>query len=126
MVAVVLAGCGGGDDGGGGGAQSAQSAVQSYVDAWKNADFQQICDLLSDQFRQQLGGDNCPRFVKAGGIQQPDLQVIAVHENGDRATARLKSGGESGKPAKQEISLVRQDGDWRIASVHPAGGYSSS
>jgi hypothetical protein len=121
IVVVLLLTVSGGDDDAGGGAES---AAQSYVDAQKNGDFEQVCELLSDQFRQQLGGDNCPRFLEeqSSGIARRELTVIAVNEDGDQATARLETGGESGKPTELELSLVRQDGDWRIASVRAARG----
>ncbi len=119
--AAVLAGCGGG---GGSDQQSARDAVQSYVDARNHQNFAQVCDLLSDQLRQQIGGANCARFIdeQTSGNPKRDLEVIAVNENGDHAMATLQTTGESGAPVQVRISLERQDGDWRITELAPGGG----
>jgi hypothetical protein len=114
--AVALAGCGGS------GEQSASDAVQGYVDARNHQDFGQVCELFSDQLRRQSGGSNCARFIdeQTSGNPRQEFRVIGVTENGDRATARLVTTGESGKRVNLQVSLEKQDGDWRIASVvHP-------
>jgi hypothetical protein len=119
--AAMLAGCGGG---GGSDQQSAQDAVQSYVDARNHQDLQQVCELLSDQLRRQLGGGNCARFIEeqSSGSPRRQLKVIAVSENGDHATAELQTTGESGTPINLKISLERQNGEWHITSL--GGGRS--
>jgi hypothetical protein len=110
--ALALGGCGG--DGG----ESASDTVQSYVDARNHRDFQQVCDLLSDQLRQQTGGSNCPRFIdeQTSGSPRRQLKVIGVTENGDRAVAHLQTTGESGNPIDLTVMLAKQDGDWRVTS----------
>jgi hypothetical protein len=115
LVAVILAGCGGSDDSAG----SAENVVESYVDAQSARDFQQVCELFSDQFRQQFRGASCAGFLEeqSSGIPRRQFKVVSVTENGDQATARLQTGGESGKPVNLKISLVRQDGAWRITSI---------
>jgi hypothetical protein len=117
IVAVsvaLLAGCGG-DDGG----ESAQDVAQSYVDAQTSKDFERVCALFSDQFRQQLGGDDWPSFreEQSSGIPRGQFKLVSVNEEGDRATATLETRGESGKPVRLQISLERQDGDWRVTGV---------
>jgi hypothetical protein len=119
MVAAILAGCGGGDDGAG-----AQEVAQSYADAQADKDFDQVCELLSDQFRQQLGGDNCPSFLEeqSSGIPRREFSLISVDEDGDRAIATLEAGGEADQPVRLQISLEREDGDWRVTSVGSGAG----
>jgi hypothetical protein len=119
--AALIAGCGGG---GGDDEPSANDAVGSYVDAQNHQNFQQVCELLSDQLRQQIGGANCARFIdeQTSGNPKRELKVIAVNENGDRATATLQTTGESGAPVQVQISLERQDGTWRITELAPGGG----
>jgi hypothetical protein len=114
VSAALVVGCGG-DDGG----ESARDVAQSYVDAQTSKDFEQVCALLSDQFRQQLGGDDCPSFLEeqSSGIPRRQFKLVSVNEDGDRATASLETGGESGKPVKLQISLERQDGGWRVTGV---------
>lgn len=121
--AVIAAACAAALGGCGGGGGSADDVAQSYVDARNGQDFQQVCELLSDQFREQLGGDNCARYIaeQSSGIPRRQIKVISVSATGDRATALLKTSGESGAPTNLKLSLARQDGDWRITSVGGAG-----
>ncbi|MDX6607827.1 MAG: hypothetical protein QOD14_2367 [Solirubrobacterales bacterium] len=114
--AAVLAGCGGG---GGSDQQSASDAVNSYVGAENHQNFQQVCELLSDQLRRQLGGGNCARFVdeQTSGNPHRQLKVIGVTASGDHATAQLQTTGESGTPINLKISLDRQNGKWQVTSL---------
>jgi hypothetical protein len=114
VSAALLAGCGG-DDGG----ESARDVAQSYVDAQTSKDFERVCALLSDQLRRQLGGDDCPALLEeqSSGLPRRRFKLVSVNEDGDRATASLKTRGESGKPVKLQISLEREDGDWRVTGV---------
>src|SRR6476660_3468169 len=107
-----VAGCGGS---GGGNDQSASDAVQKYVDAQNRNDFATVCNALSDQLRQQLGGSNCAGFIReqTSGRPRQQLKVIGVTQNGDSATADLELAGESGAPVRVSVKLQRQNGDWR-------------
>jgi hypothetical protein len=40
-----------------------------------------------------------------------------VKVDGDRATVQVKAGGDSGDPS----TLVKEDGEWRIAPAQDAG-----
>jgi hypothetical protein len=119
VLAALLAGCGGNEGG-----ESARDVAQSYVDAQTNKDFDEVCSLLSDQFRQQLGSDNCPRFLEeqSSGIPRREFKLVSVNEDGNRATATVETGGETGKPVRLRISLERQDGDWRVTGVGGGAG----
>lgn len=122
-LAVIAAACAAALAGCGGGGGSADDVAQSYVEARNGQDFKQVCELLSDQFREQLGGDACARFIaeQSSGIPRRQLKVISVSETGDRATALLETIGESGRRTNLKLSLARQEGDWRITSVGEAG-----
>jgi hypothetical protein len=120
-IAVLVApGCGGsGDD------ESASDAAQAYVNARNQGDAGKICDLYSDQLKQQLAaGSNCEAFVgeQTSGVETGGFKVVSVQEDGDRATAKLQSGGETGKPVQLTVTLERQDGDWRITGLGAGGG----
>jgi hypothetical protein len=119
LCGAALAGCGGG----GGGDQSASDAVQNYVDARNQRDFGAVCEGLSEGLRQRLGGSNCERFMEeqTSGLPHRDLKVISVSESGNSATARLQTTGETGKPTQLQVSLERQDNDWRITRLGGAG-----
>jgi ketosteroid isomerase-like protein len=110
--AAILAGCGGGGEND---QQSAHEVAQSYVDAYNSGDFAQVCDLLSESYRQQLKiGANCPAFFKEQTSgEATTLTLIDVQEKGDLATAHIRSG-----TANETAAFVRdQGGDWRLATV---------
>jgi hypothetical protein len=115
--AAALLGCGG-DNGDG-----AQEVAQGYADAQTEKDFDQVCVLLSDRLREQFGGDNCPSFLEeqSSGLPRRPFTLISVDEDGDRAIATLETEGEGGRPVRLQISLERQDGDWRVTSVADGG-----
>jgi ketosteroid isomerase-like protein len=94
--------------------------VQDYVDARNDGDFELVCDLYSDSFKQQLAiGENCPAFVEeqtsgAGG----ELSVADVHVNDDRATADLDVSEGSEVPSRVALLLEREDdGEWKITGL---------
>ncbi len=125
VLAVALAatlvapiGCGGDDDG-------AEGAAQSYVDARNDGDAARVCELYSDQFKQQIGAaDNCAVFVEEQTSgSQGEFRLVRVEEDGDYATAviGITPEGEAGQEptAEQEVGvqLQQQDGDWLITSL---------
>ena len=119
VIAAVLAGCGGESE-----EQSARAAAETYVDAQNRQDFEEVCRVLSGRLRQQLGGENCPRFIdeQTSGAPRHEFRLISVDENGDRAIAELQTQGETGAPVRLRLSLERQDGNWRVAELGSGGG----
>jgi hypothetical protein len=110
---VAATGCGESDQ------EQAREVVQDYVDARNSGDFEQVCDLYSDSFKQELAiGENCPAFVEeqtsgAGG----ELSVVDVRVNDDRATADVDVQGPDG-PSRVGLTLEREDEDeWRITGL---------
>jgi hypothetical protein len=111
---VAAAGCGETDQ------EQAREVVQDYVDARNDGDFELVCDLYSDSFKQQLAiGENCPAFVEeqtagAGG----ELSVVDVRVRDDRATADLDVSEGAEGPSRVAIVLERQDDDeWKITGL---------
>jgi ketosteroid isomerase-like protein len=111
-LAVVATGCGESDQ------EQAREVVQDYVDAVSEQDFDAVCDLYSDAFKQQLAvGDNCAAFVQeqtSGGPTQ-ELSVVDVRVNEDKATADLDATNEAGGPSRITLQLERQDDTWKIS-----------
>jgi ketosteroid isomerase-like protein len=118
---LSAAGCGGD-----GGEQSAQQAAISYAQARVKGDAATVCDLYTDQLKEQLGAsDNCEAFVReqTSGGSVTSFTVRSVKEDGDTATATLETPGEAGEPVPLTVRLERQDGDWKITSL--GGGQAS-
>jgi ketosteroid isomerase-like protein len=112
---AVVAGCGETDQ------EQAREVAQDYVDARNAADFEAVCALYSDQFKQELGTDDCAAFVReqtAGAEGDESLSLVDVRVREDVATADLDvTHGEAG-PSRIVIRLERQDdGDWAITSL---------
>jgi len=108
---LLVAGCGESEQ------EQAREVVQDYVDALNDQDFEAVCDLYSDQLKQELAiGENCAAFVQeqtSGTDSQ--LELVEVRVNGDRATADLDSVSEQEGPARIALQLERQDDTWRIS-----------
>jgi len=108
---LLVAGCGESEQ------EQAREVVQDYVDALNDQDFEAVCDLYSDQLKQELAiGENCAAFVQeqtSGADSQ--LELVEVRVNGDRATADLDSVSEQEGPARIALQLERQDDTWRIS-----------
>jgi ketosteroid isomerase-like protein len=114
--AALVTGCGGG----GGQDQTARDAAEAYVKARNQGDAGKVCELYSDQLRQRLGATNCEAFVKEQTAGVPtSFTLIGVRESGDRATATLRASaaGEISGAGQLRITLVRQDGEWRITDL---------
>ena len=108
-VALVV-GCGESDQ------EQAREVAQDYVDASNGDDFDRICELYSDSFKEQLATPDCPAFVQeqSSGADS-EIELVEVRVNGDRATADLDSVSEQEGPARIGLQLERQDDEWRIS-----------
>jgi len=119
--AALVAGCGGGagdDDG-------ARDAAQAYVHARSQGDAAKVCELYSTELISKLGASNCQAFVKeqTGGVAT-SFTLIGVTVSDGHATATIKgtAAGEShSESAPVQITLQRQDGEWRITGLGKTG-----
>jgi hypothetical protein len=119
--APLIAGCGGDD----GGEATAQDAAADYVQARNQGDAGRVCELYSDELRSELKASNCEAFVKeqTGGIPTT-FTLVGVKETDGQATATLQAaatGGVGGGAGRVQITLERQDGDWRITGLGGPG-----
>jgi ketosteroid isomerase-like protein len=109
---AAVAGCGESDQ------EKAREVVQDYVEASNGDDFERVCELYSEEFKEQLGIDeNCAGFVEeqSSGVEQ-ELQLVEVRVNGDRGSAEIDAlREEEGGPARIHLLLERSDGEWKIS-----------
>lgn len=114
-LAGAAAGCGKTDQ------QQAQEVVQQYVDARAAGDFDRVCELFSDGFKDELGvGENCAAVVgkqtpSAGG--STDFHVIDVRVRDERAVADIDVLRDSDGASRIALVLELVDGDWRIIGL---------
>jgi hypothetical protein len=113
VLLVAGAGCGQSDQ------EQAREAVQDYVDASNGDDYERICELYSDSFKQQLGATDCPTFVEeqTSGLDAGDLEIVSVRVRDERAIAELDAAGESGAPTRIGLVLEQEDGEWLITGL---------
>ena len=117
--AAILAGCGGEA----GGDQTAGETARDYVQARNQGDAGRVCELYSEELIQRLGASSCEAFVKeqTAGVAT-SYTLVSVKESGDRATATLRATAVDEVGGGQlQITLERQDGEWRITSLGGAG-----
>jgi len=120
IVAALFAsvvGCGQSEE------EKAREVAQDYVDARNAEDYERICELYSDEFKEELGAiEGCPAFVQeqsSGADQPPDLELVDVRlaEDEDRATAEIDVVSEGGGPIRLGVTLEREGDSWRISGL---------
>jgi len=120
-VAVLTLGACGGGEGAPPDDEAIRTTLTTYLGAVARGDARVACDQLGEGARRDLvrsvrGAENCQDAVRRyrSGItrEQRDqlraAKVTAVRVDGDRATAKVLGGAESGR-------LQRRDGRWVIA-----------
>jgi hypothetical protein len=110
---AAFAGCGpfGGD--------SPEDVIKDFSEAVADGDGGKACDLVTDDYKEEIGGDNCEEQVEQIGEAASDeekdklrdVEVSDVEEDGDKATAKVKAEGED----EDEVELEKVDGDWKIS-----------
>jgi ketosteroid isomerase-like protein len=121
LTAALVAGCGGG----GSDEDQVRDVVTSFVQAGKDRDAAKACDLLaSEQIKvvERVGGGAECEQVLGGFFANADaagteVKIDDVRVEGNRATvdATLMAAGTS--PKAESILLVKEDGEWKLASA---------
>jgi hypothetical protein len=120
ILCLALAGCGGG---GGDDTEQVSDVVRSFVDAGNHRDAAAACALLARQQLQAMrkvgGGGDCATVVGSlltGASGNTSVKIDQVRVDGDRATADVTVRQGDGPPRSSSLLLVREDGEWRLAS----------
>jgi hypothetical protein len=131
VLAVAAAcgamGCGADEEGGGDGSgptaeQQVRTVVAKFGIATRDKDYQQICDqLLSDELVAKIEGVGLPCESALqrglGEVRDPTLTINEVSISGARALVSIHTTATGQPPSDDALQLVRQDGEWRIASL---------
>ncbi len=119
-AATVFAGCGGESD-----ETKVRETLDRFADATARKDYQTICDLLSRDLVEEVRKVNLPCEVafKRGleDVERPSLRVQRVAVDGNTATATVRSSAANQQPSQDEVRLVKEAGQWRVASLATAG-----
>jgi ribonuclease HI len=124
-AALALAGCGQAQSSANdfkGSEKAVASTIEDLQSAAQNRKPADICsDVLSRELADKLksAGNDCVREMEriAGDADDFELEVTDVTVNGTTATAKVKARRGDRENAETTYSLVREDGDWRLASL---------
>lgn len=99
-------------------------AVEDLQDAARDGDSRKICDdLLAGRLLASLrqAGTSCRQGVEKAldDADTFELDVKDVRVSGTRADARVTAGADDDET--DTLSLVREQGNWKIASLGAAG-----
>ena len=113
---AAIAGCGESDQ------EQAREVVQDYVDARGAEDYARICELYSDDFKEELNVDDCEAFVReqtsgGEGNGEEDLNIVDVRVRDDRAIAEIDVVRGDQGPSRIGLVLTRDGDDWRISGL---------
>ena len=105
--------------------EQVRETLDRYAEATREKDYQTLCDDLyaSDLVeRSRAAGLPCEVALRTGleDRQNPQLQVLGVDVTGDTAAARVRSTAVGEVPSVDTIGLVKEDGNWKVASLSDA------
>jgi hypothetical protein len=136
LLAAALAPAGCGADREGPAPSSADQQVRAVVArfgvASRDKDYQTICDqLLSRALVQTIEdiGLPCESALQRGlgDVRDPRLEIRGVSVQGDRALVSVHSSAVGQAASDDAVQLVRENGQWHIASLaEPAAGSSAT
>lgn len=109
-VLAVLGGCGASAE------QQAQDAVDEFVAAEQEGDFQGVCDLYTDELRAKQGKDCAATLASRERLPDTSIAIVDIRVRDERATADLDVSVNSEPPSRIRLLLTKTDGEWRIAS----------
>ena len=106
--------------------EAVADTLDHYAAATRDKDYQTICDdLYAEDLleRVRAAGLPCEVALRTGleDRQNPRLQVLGGEVNGDQALARVRSTAVGEPTSTDVVRLVKEDGDWHIASLSEPG-----
>ena len=106
--------------------EQVRETLDRYAVATRDKDYQTICDELYARDlvdRVRAAGLPCEVALRTGleDRQNPRLEVQGVEVSGDQALARVRSTAAGEVPSVDTVRLIKEDGDWRVASLTEPG-----
>jgi uncharacterized membrane-anchored protein len=103
-----------------------RETLERFAAATRDKDYQTLCDdLYAEDLveRSRAAGLPCEVALRTGleDRQNPQLRVLSVEVDGDRATARVRSTAVGEVPSTDTVGLERDGDDWKVSSLSDAG-----
>jgi outer membrane murein-binding lipoprotein Lpp len=98
--------------------QAVIERIGEFGDATADQDYKKLCNGLLSKAARKIGGDCVGTFSKTGK-QLKDFKItvnsVKITEDGKNAVAKVNVSSNMNKtPTPQDLSLVKEDGEWRI------------
>jgi ketosteroid isomerase-like protein len=109
-----------------------RATLDRYATATREKDYQTLCDsLFAKNIVDGLRSAALPCEVALRNstfetLRNPRLTILGIEVSGDQALASTRSTATGEQPAVATIKLVKQDGNWRIASLAEPGTQAPS
>ena len=102
-----------------------RDTLDRYAEATRDKDYQTLCDdLYASVLLERLRAAGLPCEValrpKLEELRNPQLQVLSVRIDGDKASARARSSAVGEPTSVDTIGLVREDEAWKVSSLSEA------
>lgn len=118
---AILGACGCGS--GSSSEQQVRDAIKVLIHARNVDDFATVCDgLAAEQVAgiRKNSGLTCPEALHSvpGAVDtKTNLQIQQIRVSGDRATVEATVHQNGGKGQDQSILMIKENGDWKVASA---------
>jgi ketosteroid isomerase-like protein len=118
LTAIALGGCGG--VGGNSESDKVREAVNQFVQAGNDRDFNKVCALLTLQQRLASGGQDCAKNFGAhapAGKGSTEVVIKDVRISGAQAAVDATVKGPHAQGSLQQLLLQKQNGEWKVATA---------
>jgi len=105
--------------------EQVEATMQDFATAIAEEDYTGLCeDTLASELVESVRsvGLDCPVALGLAleEVQAPSLELQDIDIEDDEALARVRTTAEGQEPSEDAVRLVKQDGDWRVASLSAA------
>ncbi|MDQ3675962.1 MAG: hypothetical protein M3401_04020, partial [Actinomycetota bacterium] len=118
-LVLALAACGQSEP------EQVEETMQAFATAIAEEDYTGLCDdILAGELVEGVSsvGLDCPVALGLAleEVKAPRLELMDIDIEDDEALVRVRTTAEGQQPSEDAVRLVKQDGDWRVASLSAA------
>ena len=105
--------------------EQVRETLDRFAAATRDKDYQTLCDdLYAEDLveRSRAAGLPCEVALRTGleDRQNPQLKVLGVEVDGDRASAQVRSTAVGEVPSTDTVGLEKDGDDWKVSSLSDA------